>query len=81
MENTVIIVDTNTATDIKIASLFDNSPFKEVTILKMSNDKYYINFNKFLSNTSLFLCGIYLSEVRNYANHNFIEFEDLNNND
>ncbi len=81
MESSVIIVDRILAEQIQIASFFDNSPFRGVTILKLSNDRYYINFNAHLSNTTLFLCGIYLSEINNLPTEQFIEFEDLNNND
>lgn len=79
METTVIIVDSQMATLIKIASFFDNSPFKGVTILRLSNDTYYINFNAHLSNTTLFLCAIYLAEINNLPTEQFIEFKDLNN--
>ena len=79
MESSVIIVDRKLALQIEVAKLFENSPFRGVTILKLSNDRYYINFNQYLSNTTLFLCGIYLAEINNLPTEQFIEFEDLNN--
>jgi hypothetical protein len=79
MENSVIIVDRIMAEQIQVASLFDNSPFRGATILKLSNDRYYINFNAHLSNTTLFLCGIYLADINKLHLEQFIEFEDLNN--
>jgi hypothetical protein len=75
METTTLIVNKELAEQISVAILFDDCPFKQATTIRLSDDRYYINFNVCLSNTSLFHCGMYVAEKNNLPlDLKFIDF-------
>jgi hypothetical protein len=65
METTTIIVNNDLAIQIEVAKLFNDCPFKEATIIRLSNDSFYVDFNTNLSSSTLFKYGMYIAEKNN----------------
>jgi hypothetical protein len=62
METTTIIVNNDLAIQIEVAKLFDDCPFKQATVIRLSNDSFYVDFQTNLSNSTLFKYGMFIGE-------------------
>lgn len=71
-----IIIDKETALQIQSAMLFQDCPFKQASVIRLSDDRYFVNFNEQLSNTTIFKYGVYLAEKNNLPLPRFNEDEN-----